>query len=133
VKLKVGVSGKNRESPNVCLSLLFLDVIFFSLLKIIDSIPALPFSLLSIEFVFIPVSFFTDRLSKEGLIRYLMSDENAPVFLDRLDIYMDMDQVIKNSIFLILAKKIKFPNTFRVIFSVATFSLLYQLLSQHVP
>lgn len=24
--------------------------------------------------------------------RYLMSDENAPVFLDRLDIYMEMDQ-----------------------------------------
>ncbi|KAH1019172.1 hypothetical protein HUJ04_009028 [Dendroctonus ponderosae] len=33
-----------------------------------------------------------NRLSKDGLIRYLMSDENAPVFLDRLDIYMDMDQ-----------------------------------------
>ncbi|XP_065226252.1 1-phosphatidylinositol 4,5-bisphosphate phosphodiesterase-like isoform X1 [Planococcus citri] len=32
------------------------------------------------------------KLSKEGLIRYLMSDENAPVFLDRLDFYMDMDQ-----------------------------------------
>ncbi|KAL1138525.1 hypothetical protein AAG570_008588 [Ranatra chinensis] len=32
------------------------------------------------------------KLSKDGLIRYLMSDENAPVFLDRLDIYMDMDQ-----------------------------------------
>ncbi|XP_071037611.1 1-phosphatidylinositol 4,5-bisphosphate phosphodiesterase isoform X2 [Parasteatoda tepidariorum] len=31
-------------------------------------------------------------LSQDGLIRYLMSDENAPVFLDRLDIYMDMDQ-----------------------------------------
>uniref|UniRef100_A0A8D8ZM93 Phosphoinositide phospholipase C n=1 Tax=Cacopsylla melanoneura TaxID=428564 RepID=A0A8D8ZM93_9HEMI len=31
-------------------------------------------------------------LSKDGLIRYLMSDENAPVFLDRLDFYMDMDQ-----------------------------------------
>ncbi|KAL1455586.1 hypothetical protein WDU94_009670 [Cyamophila willieti] len=31
-------------------------------------------------------------LSKDGLIRYLMSDENAPVFLDRLDIYMEMDQ-----------------------------------------
>ncbi|KAI5730985.1 hypothetical protein M8J77_002968 [Diaphorina citri] len=30
--------------------------------------------------------------SKDGLIRYLMSDENAPVFLDRLDFYMDMDQ-----------------------------------------
>ena len=33
-----------------------------------------------------------NRISKDGLIRYLMSDENAPVFLDRLDIYMDMDQ-----------------------------------------
>lgn len=50
------------------------------------------------------------RLTKDGLIRfnfvlilslwfyndyhcrYLMSDENAPVFLDRLDIYMEMDQ-----------------------------------------
>lgn len=32
------------------------------------------------------------RLTKDGFIRYLMSDENAPVFLDRLDIYMDMDQ-----------------------------------------
>ncbi|CAG9764936.1 unnamed protein product [Ceutorhynchus assimilis] len=31
------------------------------------------------------------QLSKDGLIRYLMSDENAPVFLDRLDIYMEMD------------------------------------------
>ncbi|KPJ15678.1 1-phosphatidylinositol-4,5-bisphosphate phosphodiesterase [Papilio machaon] len=31
-------------------------------------------------------------LTKDGLIRYLMSDENAPVFLDRLDQYMDMDQ-----------------------------------------
>ena len=31
-------------------------------------------------------------ISKEGLINYLMSDENAPVFLDRLDIYQDMDQ-----------------------------------------
>lgn len=31
-------------------------------------------------------------LSKDGLIRYLMSDENAPVFLDRLDLFMDMDQ-----------------------------------------
>lgn len=31
-------------------------------------------------------------LSKDGFIRYLMSDENAPVFLDRLDIYMEMDQ-----------------------------------------
>lgn len=31
------------------------------------------------------------HLTKDGFIRYLMSDENAPVFLDRLDIYMDMD------------------------------------------
>ena len=28
----------------------------------------------------------------QGLTNYLMSDENAPVFLDRLDIYQDMDQ-----------------------------------------
>ncbi|XP_053214000.1 1-phosphatidylinositol 4,5-bisphosphate phosphodiesterase-like [Panonychus citri] len=32
------------------------------------------------------------KISQDGLIRYLMSDENAPVFLDRLDFYMDMDQ-----------------------------------------
>lgn len=32
------------------------------------------------------------HLTKDGFIRYLMSDENAPVFLDRLDIYMDMEQ-----------------------------------------
>ncbi|XP_076235986.1 1-phosphatidylinositol 4,5-bisphosphate phosphodiesterase isoform X2 [Calliopsis andreniformis] len=31
-------------------------------------------------------------LSKEGFIRYLMSDENAPVFLDKLEEWMDMDQ-----------------------------------------
>lgn len=33
-----------------------------------------------------------ELISKEGLTNYLMSDENAPVFLDRLDIYQDMDQ-----------------------------------------
>ncbi|ALC48869.1 norpA [Drosophila busckii] len=31
-------------------------------------------------------------LSLDGFKRYLMSDENAPVFLDRLDFYMEMDQ-----------------------------------------
>nr|XP_040581818.1 1-phosphatidylinositol 4,5-bisphosphate phosphodiesterase-like isoform X2 [Lepeophtheirus salmonis] len=31
-------------------------------------------------------------ISKDGLTNYLMSDENAPVFLDRLNIYQDMDQ-----------------------------------------
>lgn len=36
------------------------------------------------------------RLTKDGFIRYLMSDENAPVFLDRLDIYMDMDQPLSH-------------------------------------
>ncbi|XP_024084522.1 1-phosphatidylinositol 4,5-bisphosphate phosphodiesterase isoform X3 [Cimex lectularius] len=36
------------------------------------------------------------RLTKDGLIRYLMSDENAPVFLDRLDIYMEMDQPLSH-------------------------------------
>ena len=33
-----------------------------------------------------------DRLSWEGFLAYLMSDENAPVFLDRVDMYQDMDQ-----------------------------------------
>jgi len=30
------------------------------------------------------------RFSKQGLLTFLMSDENAPVFLDRLDVYQDM-------------------------------------------
>ena len=34
----------------------------------------------------------SECLSKEGLTEYMLSDENAPVFLDRLDIYQDMDQ-----------------------------------------
>lgn len=33
-----------------------------------------------------------DTVSLKGFYRYLMSDDNAPVFLDRLDIYQDMDQ-----------------------------------------
>ncbi|XP_034942124.1 1-phosphatidylinositol 4,5-bisphosphate phosphodiesterase-like [Chelonus insularis] len=36
------------------------------------------------------------KLSKEGFIRYLMSDENAPVFLDKLDEWMDMDQPLSH-------------------------------------
>ncbi|XP_055878716.1 1-phosphatidylinositol 4,5-bisphosphate phosphodiesterase beta-4-like isoform X1 [Biomphalaria glabrata] len=39
-----------------------------------------------------------DWLSLDGFCRYLMSDENAPVFLDRLDIYMDMDQPLAHYI-----------------------------------
>ncbi|KAG7465861.1 hypothetical protein MATL_G00158310 [Megalops atlanticus] len=31
-------------------------------------------------------------ISSDGFCRYLMSDENAPVFLDRLELYQDMDQ-----------------------------------------
>ncbi|CAL4123419.1 unnamed protein product [Meganyctiphanes norvegica] len=30
------------------------------------------------------------KFSKQGLLTFLMSDENAPVFLDRLDVYQDM-------------------------------------------
>uniref|UniRef100_A0A3Q2QXQ4 1-phosphatidylinositol 4,5-bisphosphate phosphodiesterase n=1 Tax=Fundulus heteroclitus TaxID=8078 RepID=A0A3Q2QXQ4_FUNHE len=32
------------------------------------------------------------QMSSDGFCRYLMSDENAPVFLDRLELYQDMDQ-----------------------------------------
>ena len=35
-------------------------------------------------------------LSLDGFCRYLMSDDNAPVFLDRLDIYQDMDQTLSH-------------------------------------
>ena len=31
-------------------------------------------------------------MSKQGLTDYMLSDENAPVILDRLDIYQDMEQ-----------------------------------------
>ena len=43
-----------------------------------------------IRYVDSPV--FSECISKEGLTEYLLSDENAPVFLDRLDVYQDMDQ-----------------------------------------
>lgn len=36
------------------------------------------------------------KISQDGIIRYLMSDENAPVLLDHLDIYMDMDQPLSH-------------------------------------
>ncbi|XP_053568133.1 LOW QUALITY PROTEIN: 1-phosphatidylinositol 4,5-bisphosphate phosphodiesterase beta-4 [Bombina bombina] len=32
------------------------------------------------------------QISSDGFCRYLMSDENAPVFLDRLELYLEMDQ-----------------------------------------
>ena len=35
-------------------------------------------------------------ISQDGLIRYLMSDENAPVFLDRLEVNMDLDQPLSH-------------------------------------
>ena len=43
-----------------------------------------------------PIFYFAEKLSKDGFVRYLMSDENAPVFLDRLDQYMDMDQPLSH-------------------------------------
>ncbi len=33
-----------------------------------------------------------NQMSIDGFYNYLMSDDNAPVFLDRLDVYQDMDQ-----------------------------------------
>ncbi len=33
-----------------------------------------------------------EQISKQGLTDYMLSDENAPVILDRLDIYQDMEQ-----------------------------------------
>lgn len=39
---------------------------------------------------------FAEQFSKEGFTKYLMSDENAPILLDRLDIYQDMDQPLSS-------------------------------------
>lgn len=36
-------------------------------------------------------SFSAGLISSDGFCRYLMSDENAPVFLDRLELYQEMD------------------------------------------
>ncbi|XP_046752593.1 1-phosphatidylinositol 4,5-bisphosphate phosphodiesterase-like [Diprion similis] len=36
------------------------------------------------------------KLTKDGFIRYLMSDENSPVFLDKLEEWMDMDQPLSH-------------------------------------
>lgn len=38
------------------------------------------------------ISCFSGLMSCDGFCRYLMSDENAPVFLDRLELYQEMDQ-----------------------------------------
>lgn len=40
--------------------------------------------------------YFPELLSQDGFCRYLMSDENAPVFLDRLYLYQDMDQPLSH-------------------------------------
>ena len=39
---------------------------------------------------------FTDQLSKDGLSDYMLSDENAPVLLDLLDVYQDMSQPLSH-------------------------------------
>lgn len=35
-------------------------------------------------------------MSVDGFLRYLMSDENAPVHLDRIELYQDMDQPLSH-------------------------------------
>lgn len=40
-------------------------------------------------FTYLPAA---GHMSSDGFCRYLMSDENAPVFLDRLELYQEMDQ-----------------------------------------
>ena len=37
-----------------------------------------------------------ERMSVDGFCRYLMSDENAPMLLDRLDIFQDMEQPLNH-------------------------------------
>jgi len=42
------------------------------------------------------VELCTERMSVGGFCRYLMSDDNAAMLLDRLDIYQDMDQPLSH-------------------------------------
>lgn len=35
---------------------------------------------------------YSERICFDGFLRFLMSDDNAPVFLDRIEVYQDMDQ-----------------------------------------
>lgn len=37
-----------------------------------------------------------DKMSRDGFLSYLTCDENAPVFLDKLDFYMEMDQPLSH-------------------------------------
>ena len=41
-------------------------------------------------------STFSEQLGIDALLHYMMSDENCPIILDRLDIYMDMDQPLNH-------------------------------------
>uniref|UniRef100_A0A183AX89 Phosphoinositide phospholipase C n=1 Tax=Echinostoma caproni TaxID=27848 RepID=A0A183AX89_9TREM len=52
-------------------------------------------SVLSV-FSYIHLRWKKDNLSIECFYRYLMSDNNACVFLDRLDVYQEMDQPLSH-------------------------------------
>lgn len=45
----------------------------------------------SLIIIYHAFSFLPGVISSDGFCRYLMSDENAPVFLDRLELYQEMD------------------------------------------
>lgn len=58
-------------------------------------VPALWDSLIAALYKFLVVIYraflLLGVISSDGFCRYLMSDENAPVFLDRLELYQEMD------------------------------------------
>lgn len=48
--------------------------------------------LLKVNFFLIILIFILGKMSGDGFFRFLMSDENSPVFLDRVELHQDLDQ-----------------------------------------
>ena len=71
-------------------------------------------------------------ISKEGLTNYLMSDENAPVFLDRLDIYQ---VIFSNHIYLNLSGALHGKNTsnFKTFFKQWVIGISFEVYNSFVP
>ena len=69
----------------------------------------------------------SDVMSKDGFTRYLMSDENAPVFLDRLDIYQ-----VGTVVYVKAEDDVDSIARFLLGHGPTALTLLHQLQSQHV-
>ena len=72
------------------------------------------------------------QLGKDALLNYMMSDENAPVILDRLDIYQVVLHI--KSTYYLSHKTTALKSGFIYLgYGPTSESLLHQLQPQHVP